>query len=153
MLQSDIMVSSFYIRHPNNYFIGNRAAGSDYYGFNFDLPDYPTGSSASKDICPPGNPLASFTNNVAHSNTFHGLRINNLIARTYPCSDTKNEYDPNYLWSANPSIPTVFSSFLSYKNLKHGFVAENAGNYILTNFTVAENLFSGISVYVANYTK
>jgi hypothetical protein len=99
MMQSDIMVASFYITHPNNYFIGNRAAGSQFYGFLFNLPSYPTGSSASKDVCPQGSQLGSFANNVAHSNKYYGLRVTKLYARTNPCGYVKNEYLLNDLWT------------------------------------------------------
>ena len=98
-MQTDIMVASYYIRHPTNYFIGNRAAGSQFYGFVFDLPPYPVGSSASKDVCPQGSLLGAFDNNVAHSNKYHGLRVNTLYARTNPCGASKNEYLLNDLWS------------------------------------------------------
>ena len=122
MMQSEIMVASFYIRHPNNYFIGNRAAGSPFYGFLFNLPSYPTGSSASKDVCPQGSKLGSFVNNVAHSNKFYGLRVTNLYARTNPCAAVKNEYLLNDLWTENPSLPTFMHNFTAFKNQMKGVV-------------------------------
>ena len=137
MMQSDIMVSSFYIRHPTNYFIGNRAAGSDFYGFNFDLPKTPTGSSASKDVCPTGSSLGSFANNVAHSNKYHGLRIKTYFARLHPCSSWRNDRLADNPWEQNPSVAIVMENFTSYKNMKRGVVAEETGNLILNNFRVA----------------
>ena len=52
LLVTDQTPASFWIQHPDNKFIGNHAAGSDRYGFWFDLPDNPTGPSADPTICP-----------------------------------------------------------------------------------------------------
>ena len=52
LLVTDQTPASFWIQHPDNIFVGNHAAGSDRYGFWFDLPDNPTGPSADSTICP-----------------------------------------------------------------------------------------------------
>ena len=64
-----------------------------------------------------GNPLGSVHDNVAHSNVRFGLRIFILQSRKYPCEpirDDKNGTDP---WSSNPSMPSLFSNFVLYKNM------------------------------------
>jgi hypothetical protein len=86
MLQTDISVASFWVTHPSNNFRYNHAAGSDFYGFWYEIKPKPDGPSASNDVCPMGNPLGESKHNVAHSNTRFGLRIFKLAPRTYPCS-------------------------------------------------------------------
>lgn len=39
LLNTDQTPASFWITHPDNQFIGNHAAGSNRYGFWFDLQD------------------------------------------------------------------------------------------------------------------
>ena len=75
LLNTDQTPASFWITHPNNYFIDNHAGGSDRYGFWFDLQEHPTGPSADSSICPEFEKLGEFTGNVAHSNGRYGLRI------------------------------------------------------------------------------
>jgi hypothetical protein len=90
MLVIDSTPASFWIKHPNNILIGNRAAGSDHYGFWFDPTDHPTGPSVDKNICPKNAKLGVFRDNVSHSNNKYGLRIHDsLLPRTYPCSRMK----------------------------------------------------------------
>ena len=50
LLNTDQTPASFWITHPDNMFIGNHAAGSDKYGFWFDLEESPTGPSYTPDI-------------------------------------------------------------------------------------------------------
>ena len=110
-------VASFWITNPTNHFYGNRAAGSDFFGFWYEIKPNPDGNSATLDVCPMGNPLGLVTNNVAHSNMRFGLRIFILAPRLYPCLPTKNESDPNDPWSYNPSVQAIYSNFTIYKNL------------------------------------
>jgi hypothetical protein len=77
LLDTDTTPASFWITFPTNFFVNNTAAGSDRYGFWFDLQEHPTGPSADVTICPPGEPLGSFEHNTAHSNVRYGVRIFN----------------------------------------------------------------------------
>ena len=52
MLQTDITVASYWITNPNNFLYRNRAAGSDFYGFWYEIKVNPDGPSATSDICP-----------------------------------------------------------------------------------------------------
>lgn len=52
MLQSDITSASYWITNPLNYLINNRAGGSDFYGFWYEIKERPDGPSARGDICP-----------------------------------------------------------------------------------------------------
>ena len=86
LLDTDTTPATFWITHPTNYFVGNVAAGSERYGFWFDLQRFATGPSADERVCPPGSPLGSFVNNRAHSNGRYGLRIfNHWVPRANPC--------------------------------------------------------------------
>jgi hypothetical protein len=91
MLQTDISVASFWVTHPSNHFMYNHAAGSDFYGFWYEIKPHPDGPSASGDVCPMGNQLGEVHHNVAHSNVRFGLRIFKLCPRTYPCRSIYQE--------------------------------------------------------------
>ncbi len=57
MLQSDVTVASYWITNPFNTFRRNRAAGSDFYGFWYEIKERPDGPSARTDVCPIGMQL------------------------------------------------------------------------------------------------
>ena len=57
MMQTDISVASYWITNPTNHIRYNRAAGGDFYGFWYEIKPHPDGPSATRDICPMGNPL------------------------------------------------------------------------------------------------
>ncbi|MEL6921930.1 MAG: right-handed parallel beta-helix repeat-containing protein, partial [Pseudomonadota bacterium] len=60
-------VSSFWVEHPNNIFIGNHAAGSEEHGFRFFPNDAPHGASTGQDV--PGD----FGDLVFRDNTVHSM--------------------------------------------------------------------------------
>jgi hypothetical protein len=70
--------STFWCSNPMNEWVGNVAAGSKGFGFWFELEDSvrsPTSLlPSSKGMIPKNMPLQRFVNNVAHSNSRHGLR-------------------------------------------------------------------------------
>jgi len=45
MMQTDMSVASFWITNPYNHFRFNRAAGSDFYGFWYEIKERPDGPS------------------------------------------------------------------------------------------------------------
>jgi cell surface hyaluronidase len=76
LLPSDVRPATFWITNPDNYFIGNVAAGSQAQGFWFALPEHPTGLESNRtDVWPRQTPLGLFTENVAHSNEETGLFV------------------------------------------------------------------------------
>ena len=115
LLDTDTTPASFWITFPTNFFVNNTAAGSERYGFWFDLQKHPTGPSADNSICPPGEPLGSFEDNTAHSNVRYGFRVFNqwVPVDGSACS-----------WSsasaqANPRTAELLR-FTSYKNGRTG---------------------------------
>lgn len=62
-------VSSFWVEHPNNTFIGNHAAGSDEHGFRFFPNDAPHGQSTGQDVPGDFGDLV-FRDKAAHSMMF-----------------------------------------------------------------------------------
>ena len=109
-------VASFWITNPTNDVMGNHAAGSDFYGFWYQIKKHPDGPSATMDVCPMGNPLGNVYNNTAHSNIRFGLRIFILISRMYPCQPLKDESNPEDIYAVNPSLQSKFYNFTIYKN-------------------------------------
>lgn len=57
MLQTDITVSSYWFTHAYNIVRNNRAGGSEWYGFWYEIKPHPDGPSSTSDICPPRVPL------------------------------------------------------------------------------------------------
>lgn len=57
MLQTDTSVASIWVTNPNNIVRYNHVAGSDFYGFWYEIKPRPDGPSATDDICPQGNRL------------------------------------------------------------------------------------------------
>jgi len=148
LLNTDQTPASFWITHPDNQLIGNHAAGSDRYGFWFDLQENPTGPSFDPNVCPEFDQLGEFTGNVAHSNGRYGLRIFHRFTPTdNPCgaSATKahlrrEQPDPTI---AAP-IVTHFRDFLGYKNRRTAVIVEELGALKFHNIRAADNLFSGV---------
>ena len=122
MMQTDMSVASFWVTNPTNHLRFNHAAGSDFYGFWYEIKERPDGPSATGDVCPIGNPLGESHDNVAHSNVRFGLRIFKLYSRTNPCQDIRDDrlVDP---WSANPSIESRFYNYQLWKNGEAGLLA------------------------------
>lgn len=115
MLQSDTSAASYWITHPTNIVRRNHAAGSDFYGFWYEIKEHPDGPSATSDICPEGMPVGISADNVAHSNKRFGLRIFKLASREKPCVDTQDSslLDP---YSVNTAIESVFSNYVLWRN-------------------------------------
>lgn len=148
LLNSDQTPASFWITNPDNVIINNRAAGSDRYGFWYDLQVHPLGPSYTQTICPENTRLGEFRNNVAHSNGRYGLRIfHRLIPRQNPCAALvfdKDTTKPGFPYPLNPVIPAVFKDFTSWKNVENGAIAEQTGAVIWQNFKVADNMMAGL---------
>lgn len=99
LLNTDQTPACFWITNPNNDFIDNRAAGSDRYGFWYDLQTHGIGPSADESVCPENEKVGVFKGNQAHSMGRYGLRIfHNMVPRKYPCKpivyDATNSADP-----------------------------------------------------------
>jgi len=148
LLNTDQTPASFWITHPDNQFIGNHAAGSDRYGFWFDLQEHPTGPSFDPNVCPEFEQLGEFTGNVAHSNGRYGLRIfHRFTPVTNPCAalatgahNSREQADP----TVSVPIDTHFRDFLGYKNKRTGIIADELGALKFHNIRVADNILSGV---------
>ena len=144
LLNTDQTPASFWITNPNNIWRRNHAAGSDRYGFWFDLRAHPEGPSATDSICPTGERLGEFTDNQAHSSGRYGLRIfHELTPRTYPCL-------PIQPYEDNPPIPAEFTNFLGWKNMRNAIIGETLGAVSFKNIKAADNLRAGIEISDAN---
>ena len=117
MLQSDFTVSSIWVTNPGNNIEDNHLAGGDYYGIFYNLQDKTTGVS---DICPSGTALGRSNGNYIHSFAQQGLRITELIPRKFPCASPRNTNNPDDQWLFNPSVPTIFSNYVLYRNGNEG---------------------------------
>lgn len=103
MLQSDVSVASYYISNANNIVKDNVAAGGEFYGFWYEVPETAENASADDTICPRGAKLGAFSGNKANSMGRFGLRISEVVARKYPCKAHRDDLakDP---WAHNPSV-------------------------------------------------
>lgn len=148
LLNTDQTPASFWITHPNNEFTNNRAAGSDRYGYWYDLQDAAMGPSADIGGCPNNHRVGIFKNNTAHSNGRYGLRIfHNMIPRALQCKpiiyDWNNLNDP---FHQNPIQTMIFEDYTGYKNKRNGAIALNVGDVRFNNFKTADNLLAGIEM-------
>ena len=118
LLNTDGTPGSFWITHPDNIFVGNRAAGSTHYGFWMDYQDTSIGPSFNPNIKPMSAKLGEFRNNVSHSVGSYGLRI---------------------FHGHTPKVRAYYEDHLSYKCSKKGIMAERMGLVTFRNITVASN--------------
>ena len=147
LLNTDQTPASFWITHPDNIFTNNHAAGSERYGFWFDLQDNPINGSFTPTICPKNSKLGEFRDNTAHSNGKYGLRIfHSLTPRERPCDswtyDNSNPLATGAPYPNNPSIPAVFENFVGWSNGEVGAIAESTGAVEWRNFKMADNNLS-----------
>lgn len=56
-MQSDQTPAAFHITNPNNFFKGNRVAGSERHGYWFDLSEKSRGANKDFNVCPQGKKL------------------------------------------------------------------------------------------------
>lgn len=139
LLPSDEDPATFWITNPDNKFVGNRAAGSDGFGFWFALPERPTGlSSGETDVSPRRTPLKAFRGNVAHSNGNDGLNVDH---GPRPDGETETTwYEPKKDPSDEDSEDVVarFENFTAYKNRDRG-VWLRGEDHVVTGSVFADN--------------
>jgi hypothetical protein len=140
LLNTDNNPAIFWMTNPSNFWEGNRACGSEHYGFWMDLPTGATGLNAGlSNYCPRGMPLGSFKNNVSHSNGHYGLRI-------FPEYNPKNVFCGTVNGTTVTTVPAIFENLFTYRNGRRGFITERIGNLIFKNFKSAENKLSNLEV-------
>lgn len=117
------------------------------------MPEHPSGSSETEEICPEYERMGQFENNTSHSNGRYGLRIyETYVPSTYPCktrfkTPTENATDPETeAYSVNPPSPALFKSVLAYKNVRSGVIANRFGALQFKDITTADNLQSGVEM-------
>jgi hypothetical protein len=107
------------------------------------LKNFAEGASAANDICPVGMPLLAFEHNVAHSNSYNGLRVTGeMAARTFPCRPTKNERfkaPVTDMFEENPAIEMTLLNFTSFQSGQQGVIADLLGQVVFRGFRVAES--------------
>jgi len=119
--ESDHTPSTFWITNPQNTWIGNVAAGSQFSGFWFEVKTKVRGSSASiyPDMVPNKLDLLKFIDNVSHSNS-QGLQ-------TYPQAG----YRPNSL--------AVFENHKSFRNRIAGIFFHAGGRLSIDGGYISDN--------------
>jgi hypothetical protein len=149
-LNTDQTPGAWWITIADNILINNAVAGSDAYGYWYDMQETGMGANFDPNICPEFIKLGEFRNNTVHGVRKYGLRIfHALVPRTYPC--LPSPYDADYLekgetdpyWQ-NPKIPAIFDDFVGYKCGFNGAITERTGAVTFNNFKVADNGIAGI---------
>mmetsp|Transcript_37444 Transcript_37444/g.45614 ORF Transcript_37444/g.45614 Transcript_37444/m.45614 type:complete len:273 (+) Transcript_37444:733-1551(+) len=118
LLNTDTTPGCFWITHPNNIFIGNRAAGSSNYGFWMDYQDTAIGPSFNPRIKPTLSKLGEFKGNVAHSVGNYGLRI---------------------FHGHKPPVTALYQDHMSYKCGKTGIMGKDLGKIWFKNVILVSN--------------
>lgn len=116
------------------------SAGSQAYGFWYRLDSNPEGPSFTTSICPKYSPLGAFRNNVAHSNTFYGLRVHpEYYPLARPCS--------NWDWA---QVPAVFDGLVAYRCGVKGAVMTQVSGMVVLNNTIAADNGAGPLQHIVN---
>lgn len=86
LLNVDQTPAGSWITNPFNNYRNNHVAGSDRYGYWFDLQEHGMGANADMTICPENAKVGQFVGNAAHSTGRYGLRLfHQMIPRKFPC--------------------------------------------------------------------
>jgi hypothetical protein len=163
LLMSDATPATFWITNPDNVFVGNAAAGSERYGFWFDLALHPGGASATVAVCPRSTPLGAFRDNRAHSNGRYGLRVfTTFVPLRHACASALGESKgghssvhglPVLDHAANPAVPARFVNLHAYKNGRCGAIATVLGALVFEGFRLADHRRAGIEVQLVEAPK
>lgn len=158
LLNTDQTPASYWVTHPDNEFTGNHAAGSDRYGFWYDLQTSALGPNAELGGCPDNDKVGTFFNNTAHSNGRYGLRIfHNMIPRKFPCQpimfDLAAEQRGEDPFAKNPLQTMRFRQLTSYKNKRNGAIALNVGDVRFEEFKTADNILAGVEFELTKNVK
>lgn len=138
LLNTDQSPASFWITHPENDFIENHAAGSDNYGYWYDLQPHAMGPSANSNVCPTNSRVGKFRNNHAHSNGKYGFRIfHDMTPKKFPCKPLSDK---------NPFLETKIETLTSWKNGQDGAIAERIADVKFVDLRLADNIKAGIEV-------
>ena len=154
LLNTDYTPATFWITNPSNNFIGNRACGSEFYGFWFEIPTAPTGVSLGVKTCPRQYPLGIFKDNVAHSNGNYGIR---LFPEYTPINKPCQAVDGINVFT----VTALFQNITLYKNKLKGLVTERIGDMVFDTFRLADNgendfevsdmiIFDGVQPRISN---
>ncbi len=155
LLASDDRPATFWITNPDNTVRANVAAGSKGFGFWCAFPDAPTGLSVGAPDRPRRTPLREFSGNVAHSNHFGGLHVDD--GPLMDGSTTVTNYDP-VADPADPNSAPVLADFTGFRAYKHyGRAVWLRGTYLrLSNAVLADNAigatFAAYETSVVNST-
>jgi hypothetical protein len=150
MLNTDQTPASFWITNAHNIIANNVAAGSQNYGFWFDVPPRPRGASANcalgdticptvESFCPQGTTIDVFENNTAHSNLKYGLRVyhteGGFWPRQSPCagpSDT-NRWEQAHV-----------RRYSGWRNAINGVTLSRVAALALDDVHLVDNLVRGV---------
>lgn len=107
------------------------------------------------DVCPQGERILEFKDNVAHGYKRYGLRINALQSREKPCFTNRIDFKdgkPGEPTDSNKPILSKFENFLAFNCRDNGVQAEKMGHTLFKNMKLVENRLGGIIVHKTNYT-
>ena len=134
LLNVDITPATFWVVNPNNIVRRNAAAGGTHFGFWYRLPEFPTGPSATRTVCPRHLPVEEFSDNTAHSFGWYGLWVfRNYSPRVGGGCDSQEH------------ATAVFNNFTSWRN-DRGVEFAEVGALQLKNSMMLDNRLAGVEV-------
>lgn len=154
LLNFDQTPATFWITNPSNYIVGNRAAGSQSYGFWYFLDDHPSGPSATSTVWPKFMELGQFLDNTAHSCFKYGLRIFRRFFPVINPGEPIMDFKRPDTWNVpNTPITAVFERFTAWKCQRDGAIVEEAGDIRFKDFKIADCKVAGIETTYTNFTE
>jgi hypothetical protein len=152
MLNTDQTPATFWITNADNNVSGNVAAGSQNYGFWFDVPPRPRGASTNcalgdticptaSAMCPQGATILAFRDNVAHSNHKYGLRIHHAEGGFWPRKDPCSAPGNNNRWDQ-----AKVERFLGWRNGINGVTVGRVAALALVDSQFVDNLARGVEM-------
>jgi len=132
---SDDEASAYWIANPDNVLINNVAAGGEYAGFWYALPEVPLGAS-NPNLQPRQTPLTYFKGNVSHSGEY-GLYVD----RGENPDRTLQGSTWYYPQDSTGLVPPSFRDFTTYKNQLANLInnpADSNVGYVTDSLIVGE---------------
>ena len=152
MANTDQTPATFWITNPDNYVNDNVAAGSQNYGFWFDVAPGPRGASVNcvlgdpicpttTAMCPQHTTILQFRDNAAHSNLKYGLRFYHTVGGFWPRQTPCQPAGTNNRWEQ-----AKVERYFGWRNAINGVTVTRIAALALIDSQFVDNLVRGVEM-------